>query len=595
MNIATKKRYKLIDSVLIPLKIAPLHTSLLILYNLVGALVPMVNVWVTANFINIAIKVVSEKLPSSLIALPLTYVVLVIAWNILSGGLIHFVRIRLSNKLRQKLRIAFLEKRANLDYQYIENQDIWDLVKRVCTTPEEKFSNMLNETIGFVMMIITTVSILSILIVQVWWIGVVSIILAIPLFYISALGGRKAYENDKEITKIQRTYGYLAQILSDRETVLERTLFRFTKKLDKTFNDEFEIARIKDYKMRRKWFIRMKAGGVATAMLSIFVMLMLINPVLTGAITVGLFISLVNATFNLVQSMSWQLSHYVDSLSRNKEFFKELTTFAKLDEQKDSCELPATDCPIFSSLAFDNVSFKYPKTEEYILKNLSFTIEAGKHYSFVGINGAGKTTITKLITRLFTEYDGTIWLNGKDIKTYSYPQIKAMFCGVFQDFAKYSITVEDNIKIGNVLGATDEQVQNAVTLVSLEETIDNLAQKIHTPLGKIKEDGVDLSGGQWQRLAMARAVVSPAGVKILDEPTAALDPIAESDLYKRFEQISQGATTLFISHRLGSTKLSDIIYVLENGAVVESGSHEELMTLGKTYAQMFDSQRSWYQ
>ena len=168
---------------------------------------------------------------------------------------------------------------------------------------------------------------------------------------------------------------------------------------------------------------------------------------------------------------------------------------------------------------------------------------------------------------------------------------------VNQDFAKYYITVRDNIALGDVNhieSDSDWRVNRAIDQVGLAAAVEKLPQGIHTPLGKIKADGQDVSGGEWQRIAMARAIANPAPLRILDEPTAALDPVSESELYQEFERISRGKTTIFISHRLGSTKLADEIFVIDEGRVLEQGTHQELIALNGEYARMYESQRSWY-
>ena len=217
------------------------------------------------------------------------------------------------------------------------------------------------------------------------------------------------------------------------------------------------------------------------------------------------------------------------------------------------------------------------------------------HYAFVGINGAGKTTLTKLLTGMYDNYEGEIRINGRNIRDYELSELKALFAVVYQDFAKYSITIRDNIALGDVNHLDEERIGRAVSLAGLKDTIHMLPQGMDTYLGKIKEGGVDLSGGEWQRLAIARALYNPAEVRILDEPTAALDPVAESNIYEMFGQISRGISTIFITHRLGAAKLADNIIVINDGAVAEQGKHEELMKMGGSYAEMFESQRSWYQ
>jgi ATP-binding cassette subfamily B protein len=229
------------------------------------------------------------------------------------------------------------------------------------------------------------------------------------------------------------------------------------------------------------------------------------------------------------------------------------------------------------------------------LKDLSFKIEEGKHYSFVGINGAGKTTITKLMTGLYTEFEGNILINDVSIRDYSKESLKSIYSIVYQDFAKYCITIKDNILISDLSNTENEKLLSEILLnLDLNELVMKAPSGLNTPLGKIKMNGIDISGGEWQRIAMARAMYNKGVVRILDEPTAALDPISESNLYEKFEEISKNKTTIFISHRLGSTRLADIIFVLDGGKIIESGSHNELMILNGLYKKMFSAQRSWY-
>ncbi len=223
------------------------------------------------------------------------------------------------------------------------------------------------------------------------------------------------------------------------------------------------------------------------------------------------------------------------------------------------------------------------------------TLERGKHYAFVGKNGTGKTTVTKLLTGLYSEYEGEILINGAELRTIPPATIKALFSVVYQDFAKYFIPLKDNIALGDVSGSnTESRVQSAAEEAGLDGTIAELRDGINTPLGRILPNGQDISGGQWQRVAIARSLMSRAPVKMLDEPTAALDPVSESRIYHEFEMLMRGKTTVFISHRLGSTKLADEILVIGNGVVSERGTHEELMHENGQYAEMFEAQRGWY-
>jgi len=592
------RQYGYLDMLKIPLQCAPIAAMLIGIQGILTGIIPTIHVVVTANFIDTAIGILEGTTNQSQIYSSLLAIVALIAYTWVSGTLANMAKTRLLLGLQTNLNTALLEKRARLEYQHIENPDTWDLISRTTNQPENQFGNAYSLLINIIAGILRIIGLLGILLKQVWWAAVVILAFSIPLFVIAVKSGRASYQAYRDTAKVRRKCNYLSEILTNREAVDERALFGFTNKINDLWYDRFETARKIEHATQRKWYIRSKAGSVITTIVSVLIVVVLLNPVLTGRLSVGLFISLVGATFSLVQMMSWGLSSYVDQLARYREYLKDLNQFSALSETESAQLLPAAATPVFESLEFRDVSFKYPGTDKYVLRKLSLRMEAGKHYAFVGVNGSGKTTITKLIAGLYDNYTGEILLNGKEIRTYHPSELKAMLAIVYQDFAKYYISVRDNIALGDVnqlhSDALDKKVTRALEQVDLCGMVAELPQGLDTPLGKIKANGQDISGGEWQRLAMARAIVNPAPLQILDEPTAALDPISESQLYEEFERISRGKTTIFISHRLGSTKLADEIFVIDQGKVIEHGTHQELMNLNGFYAQMYESQRSWY-
>jgi ATP-binding cassette subfamily B protein len=594
-----ERKYGVVDILKIPLECSPILSILVGLQILIGGVVPTLQVIATAKFIDKAISIVETKTHMSSIFPSLFAVIALIAYTWISTAIMKFGEIRLQISIREKFRTAITEKRSKLAYKHIENSETWDLISRVSKTPEIEVKAAYTDFLSMLASIIRVFGILVLLITEVWWAALIIIIFAIPLFYLAAKSGKANYEVNREVTKYKRKYEYLSAVLTDRETVDERTLFGFGKKLNELFYKQYETARKITFKTERTWFIKMKTGSLLTSLVSILIVLVLLNPVLSGTVTIGMFISLVNAAFGLVQMMSWQLTYYMDQLAKHLEYLKDLTKFSELEEVKTIIESNSEETINFESLEFNNVSFKYPGSDNYILKGISFKLENGRHYAFVGVNGAGKSTITKLLTGLYDDFEGEIYINSKSIRTYSQRQLKAFFSVVYQDFAKYYISMRDNIKIGSINSINAEeldlQIKEAIDYIGLTKVVDKLPKGINTSLGKLKEDGQDVSGGEWQRIAMARAVINPAPLRILDEPTAALDPISESKLYEKFEQISKGKTTIFISHRLGSTKLADEIFVVGEGRVLEKGNHEELMNINGLYSEMYESQRSWYQ
>lgn len=593
-----KKKYNMLDTIRIPFKCSKGYAFLIAFQSLTDGLIPSIQILITAKFLDTAVEVANGKKAFGEVILPLSLIVVFIAYTWLSSQIIKFIEIKLELILREKFRVSITEKIAKLQYKYVENQETWDLISRVSKKPEVVLKDAYINTLSFFSMLLRIVGILFILITQVWWAGVIILLISIPLVILAIKGGKASYDATREVSKYVRKYEYLGEILTGREAVSERTLFGFTDKVNEKWREQYEIARKLQFKADLKYFIRLKLGSVITAGITILMSMVLIKPVLDKLISVGMFISIVNGLFSLIQMMSWQLSYYVNELSKNREFLRDLSKFENLKESEGATDLPCGERIEINSLEFKRVSFKYPGTDNYILKDLSFNIESGVHYAFVGSNGAGKTTITKLITGMYDEFEGEILINGKSIKAYKYSELKSLCSVVYQDFAKYYVSVKDNISIGNINShekeAQEERIKSSIKIMDLEAAIEALPEKVNTPLGKIKSSGQDLSGGQWQRIAMARSIMSSASLRILDEPTAALDPISESKIYEEFEEISKGGTTIFISHRLGSTKLAKEIFVLENGTIIEKGTHKELMEAKGVYAEMYDSQRSWY-
>ena len=247
-------------------------------------------------------------------------------------------------------------------------------------------------------------------------------------------------------------------------------------------------------------------------------------------------------------------------------------------------------------IEFKNVSFRYPNTERDVIKNVSFRIDPGQTVVLVGLNGAGKTTLVKLLTRLYDPTEGQILLDGHDIKEYDVEELYKMYGIIFQDFGKYAVNVRENIAFGEIDKPIEEdEIVKAAHASDAEDFIAHLPDGYDTPLMRIfEENGIELSIGQWQKLSIARAFYSESDVLILDEPTASLDPMAEQEIFNRFDELRKDKTSIFVSHRLSSATTADKIFVLEYGELIESGSHKELMEARGKYYTLFSTQAKRY-
>lgn len=591
------KTYKAFDTIRLVYSATPMSTVLYILLSVTQAVIPSAAMALTtANFVDTATAILRGERLFNDIFIPFLLLLLVLGIFITIGSVVQLISSRIILHLQQKLKPAIVMIHAALDFKHIENDESWELISRVSRDPVDSVMNGFNAFIQFSQVVIGVASVLILIITQVWWAALVIIAFSAPMFWLSIWAGQKNYQAGRDAEKFNRRTEYLEEVLIGREAVDERTLFSYGKEVIDRWWNQYEESRILQTRVAAKTLLITKSSSLILALIALLVTLTLIGPVASGDLSAGMFMGIVSAVFTMIQQLGWQMSGSLESISTVAEYMNDMTAFVKLGSVEGVLDEPDADPPEFSSLEFRNVRFRYPSGDRLILKDLSFTLKAGRHYAFVGKNGAGKTTIIKLLTGLYNEYDGQILVNGKDLRDYPASTLKALFSVVYQDFAKYYIPLADNIALGDVSGGdtSAETVLKAATLAGLDETIAELKAGVKTPLGKILEGGQDISGGQWQRVAIARALMSRAPVNMLDEPTAALDPVSESRIYSEFEKLMRGKTTVFISHRLGSTKLADEILVIDDGEIVESGTHEELMTSDGQYAAMFQAQRGWY-
>jgi ATP-binding cassette subfamily B protein len=251
--------------------------------------------------------------------------------------------------------------------------------------------------------------------------------------------------------------------------------------------------------------------------------------------------------------------------------------------------------PIRQGFVFEDVGFRYPGADRWAVRHLSFTLKAGETLALVGENGAGKTTLVKLLTRLYDPDEGRITLDGRDLRDYDLDALRGAMGVIFQDFVRYNLTAGDNIAVGRISARDDHaRIERAASSSLADAVIDGLPQKYDQMIGKRFRNGVELSGGEWQKVAIARAYMRDAQVLVLDEPTAALDARSEFEVFQRFKELSAGKTAVLISHRFSSVRMADRILVLSGGRVEASGTHAELLAQKGRYAELFELQAAGY-
>ena len=426
------------------------------------------------------------------------------------------------------------------------------------------------------------------------------ILLVIVTGIISFLGNDWANAYSKKtvwdvLSNWWRKNNYMNHITTDFSAAKDIRMFTLSDWLMKKRKELDDYRYKMQIKNEQIWLICSIIGNLAWATSQIGVYAFIIFSVVRGEVTVADAFLYVTAAGTFYQHITSVLRNFAELRQKSRQV-SDFRSF--LDFEDVLPEIQGTKpVPVCSSyeFCFEQVSFQYPKAEEYALKNLNLTLSPGERLAVVGLNGAGKSTFIKLLLRLYEPTEGRILLNGTDIKEYDRNSYYSLFAPVFQEVYQFAFPLAENVSM-NTPEETDEQlVSKCLDMAGMTDKVNELPKGIHTQMLKIiEDDGVDLSGGEKQKLALARALYKDAPVVVLDEPTAALDALAEYELYQNFDRMIGEKTAVYISHRLSSTRFCKHVAMFVNGEMVEYGTHDSLMAQNGAYAEMFHVQAQYY-
>ena len=354
------------------------------------------------------------------------------------------------------------------------------------------------------------------------------------------------------------------------------------------FNEGFRFYLRRIHAKRGETVENLTTSGLFT----VFSYLLVVLKTISGAITVGAFTRYVGA-LNQFGSACASLIEYNAAIRRNAAYMGEFLAFLDVEEKHSHGTIPVEKRDDGEyELAFEDVSFRYPGSAQYVLKNVNCRLDMKRKMAVVGRNGAGKTTFIKLLCGLYEPTEGRITLNGVDIRKYKPDEYRDLFGVVFQDFRLFSFPVWENVAAG--YERDDGRMWKALRQAGAEELVKSMPEGLETLLYKDTGEGVEISGGEAQKLAIARALYKDGALVVLDEPTAALDPLAEAEVYARFDEMTEGKTSIYISHRMSSCRFCDDIMVFDDGRIAERGSHETLLAAGGLYSQLWNAQAKYY-
>jgi ATP-binding cassette subfamily B protein len=507
------------------------------------------------------------------------------------GGLVDSL---LSERLTMSSSIRLMEHAATLDLEDFEDAEFQDKLERARRQSSGRMP-LLSQLMGQIQDVLTVVTFAGGLVAFNPWLIVLLLVALILAFLGEAHFNAQSYSLDFRRTPERRELDYVRQTAASVETAKEVKIFGLNAFLIDRFrvlSQSFYAANRQIAQQRALW------GAVFTSVGTVgyyLAYVWIIGSTLTGTLTIG-DLTFLAGSFRRLRTLLEGLLASFSSTAAQALYLDDLFGFFEVtpEIQSPASPLPLPE-PIRQGFVFEDVGFRYPGADRWAVRHLSFTLKAGETLALVGENGAGKTTLVKLLTRLYDPDEGRITLDGRDLRDYDLDALRGAMGVIFQDFVRYNLTAGDNIAVGRISARDDHvRIERAASSSLADAVIDGLPQGYDQMIGKRFRNGVELSGGEWQKVAIARAYMRDAQVLVLDEPTAALDARSEFEVFQRFKELSAGKSAVLISHRFSSVRMADRILVLSGGKVEASGTHAELLAQKGRYAELFELQAAGY-
>ena len=571
---------------------------------LVTAVVPAAIVYMTKVIIDTVLAAAGQETDWMAVFQPVAVIFALWIGQALIDAVSNYAQSLFSERIWYTGYQGVIDKAGALDVAFFETPRFYDQMHHA-NTQIYRLTNICHSTMSLVSQLFSVAAMMALLSILHPLAIVVLLATALPRVFMEGRMARRRFELNAELIRNDRLIDYMKRLLTDRDSAKEVRTFRLRDLFVARFQNFRDIYLTKLQRLMLH-FLRVNMGLNVLSLGGVgAIWAYAVFQAALARITIGDLALVFQAAQNVRNGLGGIIGAG-GQVYENALFATRFFDLMDLDPQSVQGALrpprtapaPKLPRPIRNGIEFENVWFRYPASgedAEWILKDVSFHLPAGAKMALVGQNGAGKTTIVKLLARLYDPTKGRVLLDGKDLRDYDLPDFRSSVSVVFQDFYRYDLSAADNVGLGRVEAIGERPlVEAAAQQAGADDIIAGLPKGYETMLGKTFDEGVDLSGGEWQHLAIARAFMSDAQLLILDEPTAAVDALREHRLYQQLEDAAENKTVVFISHRFSTVRMADTIVVVDDGRCIERGSHEELMAQEGKYATMFSTQAARY-